>query len=150
MQCKCGSYAINHHCHGRDGSDDDLCDVCYWRKRAEQPAQQEPAVLLQEIARLHDLIKALTLDIEFLSQPAQQQEPVAWMTQARNFVHLSEFTEEEAKLYGWKPIYTSPPQRTWVGLTDDDLDDIAVAARTGNLYELRRTIEAKLKEKNNV
>ena len=40
--CKCGSYAINHNCHGRDGSDDDLCDVCYWRKRAEQPAQQEP------------------------------------------------------------------------------------------------------------
>ena len=39
--CKCGSYAINHHCHGRDGSDGDLCDVCYWRKRAEQPAQQD-------------------------------------------------------------------------------------------------------------
>jgi hypothetical protein len=33
-QCDCGSYAINHHCHGRDGSDPDLCDVCYWRKRA--------------------------------------------------------------------------------------------------------------------
>ena len=32
----CGSYAINHHCHGRDGADGDLCDVCYWRKRAEQ------------------------------------------------------------------------------------------------------------------
>ncbi len=32
---RCGSYAINHHCHGRDGSDGDLCDVCYWRKRAE-------------------------------------------------------------------------------------------------------------------
>lgn len=31
---QCGSYAINHHCHGRDGSDPDLCDVCYWRKRA--------------------------------------------------------------------------------------------------------------------
>lgn len=36
-QCKrCGSYAINHHAHGRDGSDPDLCDVCYWRSRAEQ------------------------------------------------------------------------------------------------------------------
>ena len=36
-QCdRCGSYAINHHCHGRDGSDGDLCDVCYWRKRAER------------------------------------------------------------------------------------------------------------------
>jgi hypothetical protein len=33
--CKCGSYAINHASHGRDGSDGDLCDVCYWRKRAE-------------------------------------------------------------------------------------------------------------------
>ena len=31
---ECGSYAINHHCHGRDGSDGELCDVCYWRKRA--------------------------------------------------------------------------------------------------------------------
>ena len=34
-QCECGSYAINHNCHGRDGSDDHLCDVCYWRKRAD-------------------------------------------------------------------------------------------------------------------
>ena len=37
MSCKrCGSLAINHHLHGRDGSDLDLCDVCYWRKRAEE------------------------------------------------------------------------------------------------------------------
>ena len=36
MRCeRCGSYAINHHHHGRDGSDPNLCDVCYWRKRAE-------------------------------------------------------------------------------------------------------------------
>lgn len=31
---KCGSMAINHNLHGRDGTDGDLCDVCYWRKRA--------------------------------------------------------------------------------------------------------------------
>jgi hypothetical protein len=37
--CKeCGSQAINHQLHGRDGTDDDLCDVCYWRKRASQSA----------------------------------------------------------------------------------------------------------------
>lgn len=37
MKCKrCYSYAINTHCHGREpGVDLDLCDVCYWRKRAE-------------------------------------------------------------------------------------------------------------------
>lgn len=35
MKCKCGSYAINPHLHGRDGSRNDLCDVCYWRNKAE-------------------------------------------------------------------------------------------------------------------
>lgn len=39
MQCnRCGSYAINHNQHNRDGSDPNLCDVCYWRKRAEASA----------------------------------------------------------------------------------------------------------------
>lgn len=37
----CGSAAINHHRHGRDGSDPDLCDVCYWRKRADDAAEIE-------------------------------------------------------------------------------------------------------------
>lgn len=33
-QCRvCGSFAINHNLHGRDGTDPYLCDVCYWRKR---------------------------------------------------------------------------------------------------------------------
>jgi hypothetical protein len=33
---RCGSYAINPAIHGRTkGADLDLCDVCYWRKRAE-------------------------------------------------------------------------------------------------------------------
>ncbi len=34
---RCSSYAINFHLHGRewDSTDTDLCDVCYWRKRAE-------------------------------------------------------------------------------------------------------------------
>ncbi len=38
MPCtRCRSYAINLHAHGRewDPTDADLCDVCYWRKRAE-------------------------------------------------------------------------------------------------------------------
>lgn len=33
----CGSYAINPHRHGREPNTDlDLCDVCYWRTRAEE------------------------------------------------------------------------------------------------------------------
>lgn len=36
MKCKiCGSYAINHHHHGRDGTGPDLCDADFWRVKAE-------------------------------------------------------------------------------------------------------------------
>lgn len=47
------------------------------------------------------------------------------------------------------PVYILPQRKPWVGLTDDDLDDIATAAKRGNLHDLRLAIEAKLKEKNN-
>ena len=43
------------------------------------------------------------------------------------------------------PLYTTPPQRTWVGLTvEDDID----WEEGGNLKDLVKAIEAKLKEKN--
>ena len=32
---RCGSFAINHHLHGRDGSYPKLCDVCHWRNQSE-------------------------------------------------------------------------------------------------------------------
>ena len=46
MSCKrCRSYAINENHHGREkGEDLDLCDVCYWRKRAE-----EKSLLIKEL-----------------------------------------------------------------------------------------------------
>ncbi len=33
-------------------------------------------------------------------------------------------------------------EREWVGLTDDQIDEIAVIARRGNLHDLRIAIEA--------
>jgi len=33
---KCGSFAINPGRNGRDESDRDLCDVCFWKKRAHE------------------------------------------------------------------------------------------------------------------
>jgi len=48
-KCKeCGSYAINVGRCGRDDSDPDLCDVCYWRVRYER-SQAIVAKLLQGI-----------------------------------------------------------------------------------------------------
>ena len=44
-------------------------------------------------------------------------------------------------------LYTAPPQRTWVGLTDEDKQKLA-AAQFG-WEDLCLAVEAKLKEKNN-
>jgi len=43
------------------------------------------------------------------------------------------------------PNFTESPQRTWVGLTDEDEIDWEEG---GNLKDLVKAIEAKLKEKN--
>ena len=53
-QCtRCRSHAINPHLHGRDFSDLSLCDVCYWRKRAEStPPQPDRAVMQQALEAL--------------------------------------------------------------------------------------------------
>lgn len=32
----CRSWAVNPHSHGRDNTRLDLCDVCYWRTKAEE------------------------------------------------------------------------------------------------------------------
>ena len=52
---ECGSFAINHQCHGRDGSDGHLCDVCYWRKRAE--VKQANAALIAAAPELLDMLE---------------------------------------------------------------------------------------------
>jgi hypothetical protein len=55
---------------------------------------------------------------------------------------------------GRVPLYTAP-QREWVGLTNDEIDDIWAKFNDGygiiedTLWGYERAIEAKLKEKNN-
>jgi hypothetical protein len=48
-----------------------------------------------------------------------------------------------------KPLYTAPPKREWVGLTDEEvmlvMDDVLEG---GGWLDVARAIEAKLKEKN--
>jgi hypothetical protein len=43
---------------------------------------------------------------------------------------------------------TAPPKQEWVGLTDEEIENIYAASKDVN-YEYERAIEAKLKEKNN-
>ena len=90
--------------------------------------------------------------LEQTEQPAQQ-EPVAWLDEYGNTFPLA------AKQYSivgkhWKPLYITPPQRTWVGLTDAELD--VIYEQHHNQYGecespnfgYERAIETKIKEKN--
>jgi len=47
-----------------------------------------------------------------------------------------------------KLIDTTPQRRTWVGLTDDEIDRLESATDTLEFPQTVRAIEAKLKEKN--
>jgi hypothetical protein len=79
-----------------------------------------------------------------------EQEPVA-------FINVEQRKLEWAKYMSWDtptvvnlpkiPLYTTPPQRTWVGLTRMELIKCGVLP-FGMSYELCQAIEAKLKEKN--
>jgi hypothetical protein len=92
----------------------------------------------------------------------QEQEPVAWGVFEGN-LHDIFFTQSEAQemanLKGThaevRPLYTTPPQRTWVGLTDEEIkafdtwhDNREEEVGWVNPSEIVAYIETKLKEKN--
>ena len=82
-----------------------------------------------------------------------EQEPVAYYLPHKGFywakpTRISAPTIADVEPL---PLYTHPPQRTWVGLTNNELQPIADEYRIlfGSWVEdFARAIEAKLKEKN--
>jgi hypothetical protein len=93
-------------------------------------------------------VEAITAIKEALAQP--EQEPVA-------YINVEQRKLEWAKYMSWDtptvanlpkiPLYTTPPQRTWVNLTSEEIGEIYRVGWANNM-ELARAIEAKLKEKN--
>jgi hypothetical protein len=83
-----------------------------------------------------------------------EQEPVA-------YINVEQRKLEWAKYMSWDtptvvnlpkiPLYTTPPQRTWVGLTDEEIKALA-KKHNGIFYDcdidFARAVEAKFKEKN--
>ena len=82
---------------------------------------------------------------EALAQP--EQEPVAWITEWEGQYSSGKILDYIAHTRGGKveytPLYTTPPQRTWVGLMDIDYAGLPLEQ-----VGLVRWAEAKLKEKN--
>ena len=86
--------------------------------------------------------------IEALTQP--EQEPVVGITAIRTWFKDGRVVTQTL-CNSW--VDTTPPQRTWVGLTNNELQPIADEYRIlfGSWVEdFARAIEAKLKDKNDV
>jgi hypothetical protein len=99
-------------------------------------------------------IKALR---QALAQP--EQEPVAWIMEmpppsgADRSVRMTSCKEVTQDWENAIPLYTAPPKREWVGLTDEEKSELANKYKhieTGWYHDmdLIAEVEAKLKEKN--
>lgn len=94
---------------------------------------------------------------EMHGEQAQKQEPVAFMFQHDEvgrcvFVPndskdpVGTFLQINPRYHLVGPLYTSPPQRQWVGLSIDEVFEMASGGWT--LGQMAVLVEAKLKEKN--
>ena len=114
------------------------------------------------------LNEAICDAIDALAEQPAQQEPVAWMVDVdlANYQGQSEYrtilawnakpvwsgTHEINEVLKAVPLYTFPPaQRTWVGLTDEEIDDCwnnLFGTGNYNRRNVYQAIEAKLRSKN--
>ena len=90
-------------------------------------------------------------DSQALEEPANSTtgfvEPVAWIEKDKDYLAVSADPFENAI-----PVYTAPPKREWVGLTDAQDEEIAEYHGIDGPYETSRidfyrAIEITLKEK---
>jgi len=119
------------------------------------------ALFALDIVKIHytqnrHINEAIAALKERLAQP--EQEPVAWAMDYDIESVLSGFStslmgtamriESAFPKHRVKLLYTTPPQRTWVGLTDEELNQICNSLDYYGDRGLVELIEAKLKEKN--
>ena len=122
-----------------------LNDLSAWNDGEVGGHMDEP--YSAEVAR-----RTITAIKEALEQP--KQEPLAWIsTGPASMIHWT----SDKPAYGddWVPLYTTPPQREFVGLTKEEIaefdtwhDNREEEVGWCNPSEIVAYIEAKLKEKN--
>ena len=139
---KCGSHAFNLYAEEIDQGG--LCDVHYWQgraHRAEALAQPEKGLFIDLIAQHEGLADELAQD-----ELCSSQEPVCEITVKNgHWIDTNGFSGVKDLANGIHKLYTTPPKRPWVGLTDEEMQ--ALWDRYAHM-EMMRAIEAKLKEKN--
>ena len=146
-QCKCDwnskSLQLQHYnCNGMPAYEGSLSkDQALAQPNDFNPDWDAMAVMVEEQQRMAKRIEELEAR---LSQP--EQEPVAWADKVdidRDGHDLWVSRQKPAK--DGVPLYTAPIKKEWVGLSDEEMDELVHRFAR---YELIRAVEAKLKEKN--
>ena len=87
---------------------------------------------------------------------ALEKEPVYWSV-ADGWVYANDTSQVgTSKEVNWEPIYTAPQKREWVGLTDEEIQDLSYLSQKIDAsnapwfdrWGFARAIEQALKEKN--
>ena len=98
-------------------------------------------------------VDAVNMSQERVDETAKREhEPVAWVYNGI----LHEFDPSEFATSEVKPLYTAPPKREWIGLTEEERDNIINQAYddyyarkvSDTDLEIIKNTDAKLKEKN--
>lgn len=83
---------------------------------------------------------------------ALEQEPVAWISEGGDVSRSKRYMDEMG--FKCNPLYTAPPKREWVGLTEKEVKAIANKRNdyglpmTGRMWVFVANLTDKLKEKN--
>jgi hypothetical protein len=89
--------------------------------------------------------------------PTDDGQPVLWLkTWSDGSVDVLKIKSHLFTDHELEPLYAAPPKREWVGLTDEEIQDLSYLSQKideGNSpwfdrWGFARAIEAKLKEKN--
>jgi hypothetical protein len=114
------------------------------RKAAEMALEALETLDCGDTYKTHNAASALR---QALAQP--EQEPIGWADRFEFDKEGHDFwCNRQKPASGGVPLYTAPPKREWVGLTDEEVDALLGKLSLGAVDEDVRTIEAKLKEKN--
>lgn len=93
-------------------------------------------------------------------EQAEKQEPIAWACQFYRGTRMEVFNKRESAAQYVEnslrngadvrliPLYTTPPRREWVGLTDEEKHQLNDALNLQGRFRIIDAIEAKLKERN--
>ena len=111
------------------------CEICN--------AAQEPVCLACKAEVLYECVACSSNNYP----PLPVQEPVAWITPDGEGFRIRFSAPTNDVPLGWDALYTTPPKREWVGLTDDELADLWYKESL-DWMEFGRAADAKLKEKN--